>query len=360
VPDKGHMNNAQLLPVAGTTAHEVVSRAVVTPIRPALRHSGLRPRPRPTRLATPLVAAPRTGDSLDEAQLWLTADARVELTVVVPFYNPGTALRPTVARLVACLRDAGVAFEVIAVSDGSTDGSELTLGGIGSEVRVVVAPANQGKGGALHLGFARARGAWVGFIDADGDIDPGHLVEYLHVARTGGHAAVYADKRHADSVSAASGFRKLVSMVYSTLVTMLFFLGIRDTQTGCKIFRRDVLAGVLPKLRERRFAFDLEFFVAAKAAGFHDLMAAPVRLEERLAGSTVTSRAILRTVRDTFVIFGRRHLQRHYSPAGAGTVSSHLRGMAAAVQTAPERVAVDRIVAALPGRFGAEPLATAA
>jgi glycosyltransferase involved in cell wall biosynthesis len=321
----------------------LVPPASITAIVPG--HSA---RPAAQYIAPPV--APRRLDEFDGTRLWRKADAQVELTVVVPFYNPGAALRPTVERLIGCLRAEGVGFEVIAVSDGSTDGSERTLGGLGREVRVVVNPANQGKGAALHLGFARARGAWVGFIDADGDIDPAHLVEYLRLGRAGQHAAVYADKRHADSVSAATGFRKLVSLSYSTLVTVLFFLGIRDTQTGCKIIRRDVLAGVLPKLRERRFAFDLEFFVAAKAAGFHNLLAAPVRLEARLAGSTVTSKAILRTIRDTFVIFGRRHLQGQYGPVAA----SPLRELATGLHTAPERVAVERIFTVLPGRLVSE------
>ena len=305
-------------------------------------------RPRTVRRA-PVAAPRRIGELFDAARLWRSPEAGVELTVVMPFYNPGLALRRTVKRLLACLREAGVGFEVIAVSDGCTDGSERTLGGLGSEVRVIVSPCNRGKGAALHLGFARARGSWVGFIDADGDIDPEHLVEYLRIARAGQHAGVYADKRHGTSQSAASGFRKLVSITYSTLVTSLFFLGVRDTQTGCKIFRRDVLAAVLPKLHERRFAFDLEFFVAAKAAGICDLVAAPVRLQARLAGSTVTSGTILRTIRDTFVIFARLRLDKEYRPldgsttaAGTPRVSSRWRELALAPRYVAERVSVEQ------------------
>ena len=52
------------------------------------------------------------------------ARGNVELTLVVPFYNPGpSAIHQTISEAQAALRGAGVTFEIIAVSDGSTDGS---------------------------------------------------------------------------------------------------------------------------------------------------------------------------------------------------------------------------------------------
>lgn len=251
--------------------------------------------------------------------LWDEADDDIELSVVMPFYNPGEALAPTVARTHALLSEAGVGFEIIAVSDGSTDGSEKTLEGMPKEVHVLVLPENRGKGGALHAGFARARGSWIGFIDADGDIDPSHLLDYLHVARKGEHDIVFANKKHEDSESASSSFRKLISFGFSSLVGALFALGVNDTQTGCKVVRRDVMADVLPRLRETRFAFDLELFVSAKTAGYTDLKAEPVQLGERLAGSTVSSTTILRTLTDALAILGRRHFTSTYRVHPAGS-----------------------------------------
>ena len=244
--------------------------------------------------------------------LWAASHPDVELSVVIPFYNPGNSMRPTVDRLVEALRAEGVGFEVICVSDGSTDGSERTLDGAGDEVRVIVNPANRGKGAALHTGFAHALGDYVGMVDCDGDIDPLHLVDYLKTAMARGAHVVYADKRLAESTSASSSLRKLVSFGFSSIVGTLFALGVRDTQTGCKLFSRHALQTVLPRLREERFAFDLEFFVAAKAAGIESLVAAPVHLAERLSGSTVTSKTILRTLSDALTVFGRLHLTPTY------------------------------------------------
>lgn len=267
----------------------------------------------------------RRGDDRPQApwmqsdRLWAPANPAIELSVIMPFYNPGAALAPTVRRAHEALTEAGVGFEILAVSDGSTDGSEQSLAGMPPEVVVVVLPENRGKGGALHAGFARAQGAWLGFVDSDGDIDPAHLVQYLRAARRGGYDIVFANKKHQQSESAASGFRKLVSFGFSTVVGTLFSLGVNDTQTGCKMVRRDVMAALLPRMHETRFAFDLELFVAAVSAGYRDLKAQPVRLEERMSGSTVTKKTIVRTLTDALSVLARRHGTDSYrvSPGGA-------------------------------------------
>jgi hypothetical protein len=249
------------------------------------------------------------------ARLWMPANREIDITVVMPAYNPGDALRPAVDRLVLVMRENDIGFEVIVVSDGSTDGSMATLDGAGPEVKVVELPRNRGKGGALHDGFSRARGAWVGFVDSDGDIDPAHLVEYLRIGQASGADMVYANKKHQGSISASSPARKVVSFGFSTFVGTLFGLGVNDTQTGCKLMRREVMADVLPRLRETRFAFDLELFVAASSAGYTTAVAAPVELKERLAGSTVTRSTIVRTLKDALTVLARRETTPTYASA---------------------------------------------
>jgi GT2 family glycosyltransferase len=272
--------------------------------------------------------------AMDPASVWQADDAlftqegTLDLSVVIPFYNPGDALRPTVERLVAVAEEAGVSYEVIAVSDGSTDGSEATIDGLAPTVRVVVSPQNLGKGAALHRGFALAHGRYVGFVDADGDIDPRHVVDYYHAARAGNHDVVYASKRHSQSQSASSALRKVISYGFIALVGSLFALGINDTQTGCKLFRRQALADVLPRLREQRFAFDLEFFVAARAAGIQHMAAAPVAIEARMAGSTVGRAAITRTLGDALTVLARLHFSPTYRTP---LISSAINAPASAV-----------------------------
>ncbi len=95
--------------------------------------------------------------------------AEIDLSLVIPFYNPGLRLASHIQDVVGVLRAEHVTFEVIAVSDGSTDGSPSSIAGI-DQVRIVELAKNQGKGAALRVGLAQGRGRYLGFIDADGDI----------------------------------------------------------------------------------------------------------------------------------------------------------------------------------------------
>ncbi|MFB9360492.1 glycosyltransferase [Actinoplanes nipponensis] len=113
----------------------------------------------------------------------------VEFSVVVPFRNPGSALRHTVQRITEVLYAQNVSFQIIAVATESTDGSEYTLAGLHG-TWVSSDPDIRDRGAALEYGFASAVGAWIGFIDVDidADVDPYELVECLHRAREAMHS----------------------------------------------------------------------------------------------------------------------------------------------------------------------------
>lgn len=113
-----------------------------------------------------------------------TARPTVEFSVIIPFRNPGSALRHTVQRITEVLYAQNVSFQVVAVAADCTDGSELTLAGLHG-TWVSSDPDIRDRGAALTYGFAAAVGAWIGFVDIDADteVDPYELIECLHRAR---------------------------------------------------------------------------------------------------------------------------------------------------------------------------------
>jgi glycosyltransferase involved in cell wall biosynthesis len=225
--------------------------------------------------------------------------------LVVPFYNPGPALRPTVERAVAALRSAGLAFEVVAVCDGATDGSEATLEGVApGVVRTVCYRPNRGKGFAVRTGMAQGTGRLIGFIDADGDIPPEILPELVARAHETGADIVYGSKRAREATPHVPWLRRTASSGYRLLVGALFDLDVPDTQTGVKLLRAELARALVATMREERFAFDLEMFVLARRLGYHAFVEVPVRVDKRYT-STVSFREARSILVDTLKLFFR-------------------------------------------------------
>lgn len=243
----------------------------------------------------------------------------LDVSIVVPYYNPGPQLGLTVRRMVEVLEEAGVSFEVIAVSDGSTDGSEASLSS-NDVVRQVTLARQAGKGQALRVGLAMGHGRYLGFLDADGDLSPELLAPFVQVMRESTPDIILGSKRHPQSVVQYPPLRRVWSWGYQQLIRMLFHLSVQDTQVGIKLVRRDVVAAVLPRMVERRFAFDLELFVVARDLGYHRLVEVPVRIEERF-GSTISLRTVVEILNDTLAVFYRLRLRHFYDdplPSGDG------------------------------------------
>jgi glycosyltransferase involved in cell wall biosynthesis/O-antigen/teichoic acid export membrane protein len=270
----------------------------------------------------------RRAGLVEKAQLALL-DADLDLTVVVPYYNPGRLLVPTVERILSVLEASGATYEVIAVSDGSTDGSERELDALAARhppLTNLVLAHNQGKGAALRVGLARGKGRYLGFIDADGDLDPLLLGSFQTMVRLYQPDIILGSKRHPLSEVEYPFIRRVYSWGYQQLVRLGFRLNIRDTQTGIKLVRRDVLAAVLPRMVEKRFAFDLELFVIARRLGYKRFLEAPIRLRHQFT-STVSWRAVYRSLLDTAAIWYRLRILRFYDgeQAPATPVGERLR-----------------------------------
>jgi hypothetical protein len=235
----------------------------------------------------------------------------VELSIIVPCHNAGPGLHDFLGRLEREL-SAGGSYEIVVVSDGSTDETFGIARELASPtLRVVHYPERSGKGHALRVGLSRARGQYVGFIDSDGDIDPRAIGPFLALMRLYQPDIVLGSKRHPMSQVAYPPLRRVMSWVYHKLTRLLFRVNVRDTQTGLKVVRRAVLVAVLPRMFEKRYAWDLELLVVARMLGFTKVFEAPVRIEYRFS-SQVNPNAAFRIILDSVAIFYRRYILNSY------------------------------------------------
>ncbi len=102
---------------------------------------------------------------------------RPRISVVVPFYNNEDLLDECLQSIAA---QTFADLEVIMVDDGSSDGSAaIAAARAAADPRfVLMQVANGGPGSARNRGIERARGEFLGFVDAD-DMLPGHAFEHM-------------------------------------------------------------------------------------------------------------------------------------------------------------------------------------
>jgi glycosyltransferase involved in cell wall biosynthesis len=216
----------------------------------------------------------------DEARSEHPPRGPVRLSVVLPARDEGHHIHANLVRVCDALAGAGA--EVIVVDDGSQDATSAEAAraaSAGLPVRVVRLETNQGKGGALFRGFAEAKGSVVAFLDADLEIAPENVLRLLQVLDSSRAAVVVGTKTGAAFPLA----RRLLSRAFRTAVSALFGLSVDDTQTGIKLFRREVLERVAPRMSISRFAFDIELLVAATRFGY-EIAQCPVTAEFRREG----------------------------------------------------------------------------
>jgi hypothetical protein len=100
--------------------------------------------------------------------------------------------------------------------------------------------------------------------------------------------------------------RRVLSRGFRAAVAFLFGLSVEDTQTGVKLFRREVLERVAPRMSTSRFAFDVELLVAATRFGY-EIAECPVTVAFGRAGGLgrMRSRQLLEMLLDSVRIYYR-------------------------------------------------------
>jgi hypothetical protein len=165
------------------------------------------------------------------------------LSICIPVYNEEDAVGETLERCLALgdrLRHSGVdRFEVIAVDDGSKDGTADVIGRY-DQVRLIRHETNRGYGAALKTGFAAARYPLIGFLDADATYPPEEFPRLCtEVLDRGVDLAI--GSRMAGAATEMPLVRRLGNAFFAMLLTLIGRRAVTDTASGMRVFRREVL-----------------------------------------------------------------------------------------------------------------------
>jgi glycosyltransferase involved in cell wall biosynthesis len=236
----------------------------------------------------------------------MNASAAIPLSVVMPIYNEGGSIAANVEQTLTALRMLGP-FEIILVNDGSSDDSGAEIARLAEkypgEVLVLDQPRS-GKGEALRRGTQQARGDFVVFIDADLDLPPEQILFFVAIQRVKKADAVIGSKMHPDSTVDYPFIRRVYSLGYFWLVKALFGLPVRDTQTGLKLVRRDLLLRALEQTQSQGFTLDLELLVRLVQLGAV-MVEAPVVVRHSMKFGGIGLPIVWQIFRDTWDVWRR-------------------------------------------------------
>jgi dolichol-phosphate mannosyltransferase len=233
--------------------------------------------------------------------------------MVIPTYNEITNLADIIARV----RRAVPAVDVLVVDDGSPDGTGELADRIAAEdphVRVLHRTVKEGLGAAYGAGFRLALESGydvIGEMDADGSHQPEQLPA-LFAALTDADLVIGSRWVPGGSVVNWPWRRRALSQAGNLYTRMLLGIDVRDATAGFRLFRRHALETVhLERVQSLGYVFQVELAYRTLQAGLR-VVEVPIEFVERERGD---SKMTAEVARESLVRITRWGLdQRRHRP----------------------------------------------
>lgn len=202
------------------------------------------------------------------------------MSIVIPLYNEVETVPLLAERLSSALDALGIAWEVIVVDDGSTDGSFQALREVherDDRFTVIRFRRNFGQTPAFAAGFDAARGDVVVTMDADLQNDPDDIGLLLETMESGGYDVVSGWRQDRKE---SLLLRKIPSAFGNRVMNWLTGVALHDTGCSLKAYRADVV-------KNTKLYGNLHRFIPAAASWYGVAVGeVPVRDHARPHGTT--------------------------------------------------------------------------
>ena len=213
------------------------------------------------------------------------------LSVVIPCCNEAGSIGRFEAELYPALDALGVSYEVLAVDDGSTDGTRAALEALASRkpLKVLVHERNRGLGAALRTAFAAASGEWIAALDADLTFHPRHLAAMLAAQKeTDADLVGGSPYLSAEGAAGVPWARRLPSLMMNAFYRGLFSHHFSSYTPMFRLYRRSALSEVVLESE----GFEVSAEIAGRFVQRRKRLAeVPVALTTRLQGVSKLNRS---------------------------------------------------------------------
>ncbi|MBR4994620.1 MAG: glycosyltransferase [Alistipes sp.] len=205
-------------------------------------------------------------------------DKRLDLSVVVPFYNEEESLAELVAWIDRVAGENSLSYEIVMVDDGSSDGSWAEVERLKGEypaIRAIKFGRNYGKSAALYCGFEAAEGEVVITMDADLQDSPDEIPALRRMILEEGYDLVSGWKRKRYDPAG----KRLPSKFFNMTARVVSGIKLHDFNCGLKAYRRRVIKSIEVYGEMHRY-----IPILAKHAGFKRIGEKVVQHQERKYG----------------------------------------------------------------------------
>ncbi|WP_437227246.1 glycosyltransferase family 2 protein [Planctomicrobium sp. SH661] len=185
------------------------------------------------------------------------------LSVVIPVYNE----RNTLPVLLERVRAVPIPKEIVLIDDCSKDGTREMLKEYAerdwndpmNRIAVTFHEKNQGKGAAVKTGMGKATGDVVIIQDADLEYDPSEIPRLLQPIVEDRADVVFGSRFLGDQPHRILYFWHYCGNKFLTTLSNCFTnLNLTDMETCYKLFKREVIHKIQPKLQQSRFGIEPE------------------------------------------------------------------------------------------------------
>ena len=203
---------------------------------------------------------------------------RKTVSIIIPTWNEEENVKNLITKITSVMKQKNITHEMIFIDDNSNDNTVAEIKkNIGRRpINVYLKKGSKGKAHSLVEGFAHAKYPVICMIDADLQYPPSAIPKMLEKIASG-YDIVVADRR-TQNINLK---RKIASKGYNFFFSRLLHRLTVDTQSGLKVFRRDVFYSL--ELHPSNWALDMEFLLKAKKAGYL-ITSLPIVFNERHAG----------------------------------------------------------------------------
>jgi glycosyltransferase involved in cell wall biosynthesis len=196
----------------------------------------------------------------------------MKLSIIIPAYNEEKVIKKTLSdyyRYFSKIYKNN--FEIIVIPNNCSDKTPDIVKNFSKnrkQIKYKIFHQKIGKGGALIKGFKIAQGDLIGFVDADNATKPDAF--YDLIKKIGKYDGILASRwiKDAKILTPQHWTRKFASRCFNLLIRLFFQIKLRDTQCGAKLFKKEPLKKILPKLGITQWAFDIDLLYHLKKQGY--------------------------------------------------------------------------------------------